>query len=57
MFRSLNYHPQGAIWSLLTPQRGVACAESHSENITCRGMATTGRHATRSHSLDNISTT
>jgi hypothetical protein len=35
----------------------VACAEHHSENITCRGMATTGRHAACSHSLDNISIT
>jgi hypothetical protein len=38
----------------LTLQRGVTSAARHSENITCRGMTNTARHAACCHSLDNI---
>jgi hypothetical protein len=41
----------------LTFQRGVMSAACHSENITCRGVTSTARHAVRFHSFDNISTT
>jgi hypothetical protein len=35
----------------------VTGAGRHSENEPCWAMTTTDRHAARSHSLDNISTT
>jgi hypothetical protein len=41
----------------LTAQRAVLGTARHSENEPCRAMTTTDRHAARSHSLDNISTT
>jgi hypothetical protein len=41
----------------LTFQRGVMSAARHSENTPCRGVTNTARHAVRSHSFDNISTT
>jgi hypothetical protein len=42
---------------VLTLQRGVTSAVHHGENITCRGVTSTARHATLSHSFDYISTT
>jgi hypothetical protein len=42
---------------LLTLQRGVTSTTRHSENITCRGVMSTARHAALSHSFDYISTT
>jgi hypothetical protein len=48
--------PNNSYWSL-TPQRAVLGDAGHSKNISCRAMTTTGRHAARSHSLHNISTT
>jgi len=41
----------------LTLQCGVTSAAHHNENITCRGMTSTARHAALSHSFDYISTT
>jgi len=41
----------------LSLQRGVTNTAHHSENITCRGVTSTPRHAALSHSLDYISTT
>jgi len=41
----------------LTLQRGETSAGRHGENITCRGVMSTARHAARSHSFDYISTT
>jgi hypothetical protein len=43
--------------SLLTLQRGVTSAACHSENVICRGVTSTARHAALSHSFDYISTT
>jgi hypothetical protein len=52
----LTSHPFCDGGGLLTRRRGVASAGRHSENITCRGMANSARHATYSHSLHNITT-
>jgi len=41
----------------LTLQRGATSTACHSENITCRGVTSTARHAARSHSFVYISTT
>ena len=41
----------------LTLQREVTSAARHGENIICRGVTSTARHAAHSHSFDYISTT
>jgi hypothetical protein len=46
-----------AILKGLTFQRGELGDARHSENEQCRGKANDDRHAARSHSLYNISTT
>jgi hypothetical protein len=42
---------------LLTLQRGELGVARHSEKKPCRGKTSDDRHAARSHSLHNISTT
>jgi hypothetical protein len=42
---------------ILTLQRGEIGDARHSENERCRGKTSDDRHAARSHSLHNISTT
>jgi hypothetical protein len=53
---TLHYFPTQSPHKL-TAQRAVTGAGRHSENEPCRAMTTTDRHAARSHSLDDISTT
>jgi hypothetical protein len=41
----------------LTAQRGMTSAARHTENVICRRVTGTARHATHSHSFVYISTT
>ena len=52
---NMNYHHP---WrQRLTLQCGMTGTARHGENITCRGMMTTTRHAAHFHSFVYISTT